>query len=348
MMVSPCQSLATATVTGQFRPPGGPLACSPTFTADPADPEADWARGVVVFRWTAADLTDISRPAAILMIWVDTGTGPDPSWAIRFDVLDDDSFQSRSALFPDRAQAVDALLQRLRRSPLGASLADLGSTALWDALRAAEVDAEHALRVFFSPTVVLPESATDAERDALDVAGTRWTEEPGYDLENEFFMGERWGYLVTRQRPLISVERVQFVYPRPASGIFDIPLDWIRLDKKYGHIRFVPGTQAFAAPLSIGILQAIGGGRGIPQAIQVRYTAGLRNATSQFPELVDLVRRMALLRLLQMQFLPASNSISADGLSESISVDFSKDQADIDGHLERLRQVIHGVQVSFL
>lgn len=253
-----------------------------------------------------------------------------------------------TALFPDDSVAVSRIRQQLTGHGLTGNLVGLEDPVIWDALRAAEVDAEHALRVFFNPTVVLPESATQAERDALEAAGARWVEEPGYDLESEFFMGERWGYLVTRQRPLISVERVQFVYPRPASGIFDIPLDWIRLDKKYGHIRFVPGTHAFAAPLSIGILQAIGGGRGIPQAIQVRYTAGLQNAAGQYPELVDLVRRMALLRLLQMQFLPASNSISADGLSESISVDFSKDQADIEDHLERLRQVIHGVQVTFL
>lgn len=255
---------------------------------------------------------------------------------------------SGTALFPDESVAVARVRQQLTGHGLAGNLVDMEDPILWDALRAAEVDAEHALRVFFGPTVVLPESATDAEREALDTAGTRWIEEPGYDLESEFFMGERWGYLVTRQRPLIRVDRVRFVYPRPASGIFDIPLDWIRLDKKYGHIRFVPGSQAFAAPLSIGILQAIGGGRGIPQAIQVHYTAGLQNAAGQYPELVDLVRRMALLRLLQMQFLPASNSISADGLSESVSVDFSKEQADIEDHLERLRQVIHGVQVTFL
>lgn len=253
-----------------------------------------------------------------------------------------------TALFPDAAQAIAALALDIQSSSQASRLASATDATLWESLRSSEVDAEHALRVFFGPTEILPESATEAERDELDAAGTRWVEEPGYDLDPEFFMGERWGYLVTRQRPLIRVSRMQFVYPRPASGIFDIPLDWIRLDKKYGHIRLVPGTQAFAAPISIGILQAIGGGRGIPQAIQLRYTAGIQDAPSRFPDLVNLVRRMALLRLLRMLFLPASGSISADGLSESLSYDFTKDQASIDADLERLRQVIHGVQVAFL
>jgi hypothetical protein len=177
-----------------------------------------------------------------------------------------------SAIFPQPTLAIDQLRQRAGcAGGLIASLAQLSDTALWEALRAAEADAEIALRVFFSPVEILPESATEAERQALDDAGTRWIEEPGYDLESEFFMGDRWGYLATRHRPLIAVTRMQFVDPRPASGIFEIPKDWLRLDKKYGHIRLVPSTQAYAAPLTIGILQALGGGRDIPQAIQLRY-----------------------------------------------------------------------------
>jgi hypothetical protein len=91
-------------------------------------------------------------------------------------------------------------------------------------------------------------------------------------------------------------------------------------------------------------MQVMGAGRTVPQMIQLRYTAGLRNAAQQYPELVDLVQRMATLRILQSQFVGASSSISADGLSESRSLDLDKFQGDIDQHLERLRQVIHGVQ----
>ena len=184
------------------------------------------------------------------------------------------------------------------------------------------------------------------------------------DILNEFY----WGVYNAYGKPLWSLLRIdlatadwnpfinsghsndggmasmQFVYPQPYSGVFSVPTDWIRTDKKYGHIRLVPGTQAFAAPLSAWVMQVMGAGRTVPQMIQLRYTAGLRNAAQQYPELVDLVQRMAALRILQAQFVGASSSISADGLSESRSLDLDKFQGDIDQHLERLRQVIHGVQ----
>lgn len=249
-------------------------------------------------------------------------------------------------LFPDIAQAIWTFRSRMKSPLLQGQTFEDAEIEL--ALRAAESDAEHALRVFFGPVEVLPESATQAEKDALDEAGTRWIEEPGYDLDGEFFAGERWGYLVTRQRPIISVSSMVFAYPQPVAAVYTVPASWIRVDKKFGHIRLVPSSQAFVAPLSMFVMQVIGGGLGLPQAIQIRYRAGLQNAAQKYPDLLDVVQRMALMRLVQNLMLPVSGSISADGLSESISVDLAKAQDDIDRHLERLRQVIHGVQVAFL
>lgn len=250
-----------------------------------------------------------------------------------------------SGLFPDIALAVLAFRAGRLKSPLlsGYTFDDLD---IQTALLAAENDAEHALRTFFGPVVVLPESETQAERDALDEAGTRWVDDPGHDMEPDFFNGERWGYLVTRHKPIRSVAYMKFVYPQPISNIYEVPADWIRLDKKYGHVRLVPGSQAFAAPLAVWLLRTVGGGRTVPHMIQLRYTAGIDPAA--FPDLADLVQRMAALRLLQGLFLPSSGSISADGLSESVSVDWAAYQSDIDARLERLRQAIHGVKVAFL
>jgi hypothetical protein len=248
------------------------------------------------------------------------------------------------SLFPN----LDLTLAEVRQNRLSSSLLSglcLSDSYLETQLRAAEAEAAMALRVFLSSTVVLPETATESEKEALDEAGTAWVEEPGYDLEGDFFSGERWGYLVTRHRPIISVQSMQFVYPQPYSGVFSVPLDWVRTDKKYGHIRLVPGTQAFAAPLSAWVMQVMGAGRTIPQMIQLRYTAGLRNAAVQYPELPDLVQRMAMLRVIHNQFPATSGSISADGLSESSSVQLDQYQQDIDASLERLRQMIHGVQL---
>lgn len=215
-------------------------------------------------------------------------------------------------------------------------------------LIAAEADASRQLRVYFSPTVIIPDDALQAEIDSLEAAGTRYAQEAAYDYDAHFFTGERWGYIVTQQKPIVSVQSIKFAYPSPTNQIFEIPASWIRLDKKYGHIRLVPATQSFSAPLSAFIMQALGGGRTVPFMIHVRYTAGLNNAAKDYPDLLDLVKKMATMRIMQDAFLPQSGSISSDGLSQSISVDLQKWHDGIEDKLDALRDEIHGPRVAFL
>lgn len=252
-----------------------------------------------------------------------------------------------SGLFADLAGAV-ADLRANRLAALPGGLANLPDAEILASLVAAEADAERSLRVFLSPTVVLPDLATQAEKDALDEAGTRWIEEPGYDLEPDFFQGNRWGYVVLNHCPVISVQSLKFVYPAPATTVWDVPAEWIRLDKRFGHLRLVPSGSLVTAPLSVFAVQLLGGGRVVPQAVQARYTSGLSHAARDYPDLLDLVRRMAMLKLMQGAFLPTSGSLSVDGLSESQSFDLSKYQDDVDSRLERLRQSIHGIRATFL
>ena len=61
-----------------------------------------------------------------------------------------------------------------------------------------------------------------------------------------------------------------------------------------------------------------------------------------------MVKRMASLKLLKTAFLPQSGSISADGLSQSSSVDVSKWQDEIDHDLGALRNAIHGIRFAVL
>lgn len=254
------------------------------------------------------------------------------------------------SLFPDQIAAVDALRQDrllLARSTLGNADA-FSDDYLYNQLLAAQADIERRLRVFAEPVEVLPEGATQAERDALDTAGTRWVEEPGYDLEPDFFQGDSWGYLVTRHHPLIAVHSIRFIYPQPLPAVWEVPASWIRLDRKYGHIRLVPGTQAFAAPLSAWVMQVMGGGRSVPHMIQVRYRAGLENAARDYPDLLDLVQKSAVLRMLEDAFLPQSGSISADGLSRSTSIDASRYREQIDSRLGQLRDALSGIRCLVL
>lgn len=248
-------------------------------------------------------------------------------------------------LFDDSAAVAEFL-----QSSWGAQLSSyidldaVGLDEIESKLLAAEADAERQLRTYFGPIEVLPESATQEEIDAL--GGARYIREAAYDYDSEFFRGDRWGYIVTHTKPIIDVHSIRFSYPSPQGSLWEIPKDWIRLDRKYGHIRLVPASQSFSAPLSAFIMQALGGGRVVPFMIQVRYQAGINPA--DFPDLVDVVKKLAVMKLLQSAFLPQSGSISADGLSESASVDLSKWHDGIEDKLNDLRDAIHGPRFAVL
>lgn len=185
-------------------------------------------------------------------------------------------------------------------------------------LQAAESDISRRLKVKLEPTAVFPYPPSEEEIAALD--GKPYLDEPGYDYDPEFFRAERWGYIITRQRPIISVEEVRLAYPSPSQTVYKIPDDWLRLDRKYGQIRMVPASSAFVAPLGAFIMQALGGGHTIPSMIQLKYTAGLEDAKTKWPDLIDVIMRAAVLKMIKGGFFPGSESISSDGLTQSRTV----------------------------
>jgi hypothetical protein len=255
-----------------------------------------------------------------------------------------------SALFPELRAAATIVQQRY--GGVFAKYADSAAAtvdAIESALLAAEADASRRLRVRFSPTTIVPDDASEAEVEELEAMGDPYATESAYDYEPALWTPEDWGYLVLRQKPVIRIERVEFAYPAPTTGIFQVPDNWIRLDRKAGHIRFVPnGPSLQAGPMSVFILSSMAGGRVIPGMIRVRYVAGLQNAARDFPDLIDVVKKMAVLRVLQSAFLPQSGSISADGLSRSYSVDIQKWHDGVDDAIDVLMQSIHGPRVMIL
>ncbi len=224
----------------------------------------------------------------------------------------------------------------------------LSDDYIWAKLQAAEADAAHRLRCFLVPTVMVPEGVDDSVRDAYTDAGTPWHDEPAYDWDPMLFKGEQWGFMQTRNRPVVKVTEMRFIYPGTYQSMYEIPQDWLKIDKKYGHIRLVPSGHFLGLPLEAWLLKVFSGGRSIPHMLQIFYVAGLENATVNHPDLVDLIKRMAVLRILRDQFPPASGSVSADGLSESLSVDLDKFDAAVDNSLKHLRQQIHGVRMAVL
>lgn len=260
---------------------------------------------------------------------------------------------TRSMLFV-KDLAVDSLRRdRLMLAAAGAMpTVAVSDDYLWDKLRSAEASIARELRVPLVPTAFFPDTPSDAEIAAL--GGMPWAIDPGYDYNpSEFSFSDKWGFLKLRNKPLQSVSRVRFAYPGGPTAHYDLPLDWIRSDKKFGQIQFVPSSTAFAAPLNAFVMQAIGNGRTIPLAIQISYVAGLANVAQDWPDIIDAVMKTASLKVIEDAFLPQSGSISADGLSQSMSNDMDKHHDMIDrllhggkGSNGGLMAAIHGVRLG--
>lgn len=323
--------------------------------------------------WTPEDPSVVCSQAAvsgsITSVWI-TGGQAGNWYAIVNEIVTNDgrkdsrvcllyvrpAVNAGSALFPIRLVA----LAKLRRDRLMMAAAGsmptvtLSDDYLWDKLQAAESEMAHDLRVPLAPTHFFPTEPSVDEIAAL--AGKPWALDPGYDYQpNDFAYNDKWGFIKLRNKPLQSVSRVRFAYPGGPTAHYDLPLDWIRADKKYGQIQFVPSSTAFAAPLNAFVMQAIGQGRTIPLAIQISYVAGLDNVTANYPELLDAVYKKAALKVVEDAFLPQSGSISADGLSQSMSNDMDKHRDTIDhiinggkGSNGGLMTAIHGVRFGVM
>lgn len=324
-----------ATVTAGFYTLDGVTPLTDLVTGLSTTNQADWPHGVAAFEFSAGQTSDITTINVQLRVFVMVD-GDEEEWTVLFELAQPGT---ESALFPERLSAVASLQSQLSGMGYDVSEADA-----WASIKAAEADAQRKLRVFLKPTYVLPFPVPATDLAAVP-EGTPWVEEPGYDYEPDLFQGEGWGYLVTRHKPIISVDYVQFAYPQPLNSVWNLPLEWLRLDKKYGHIRIVPAGTSYSAPFSAWMMQVLGGGRNIPQMIRVRYKAGLENAALQYPDLVDAVKKMAILRLVETAMPGTSESISADGLSQSKSLDLNQYRDAIKTKLDAVSEAIHGVKM---
>jgi len=197
------------------------------------------------------------------------------------------------------------------------------------------------------PTEIFSDEPTAAERSLLGT--TPYEVEPGYDMKTDFFSPSHgFGTLSLRVRPVISVSSIKLIYPSFSSTVFDIPISWVRLDKKYGNIKIVPGAGTLNAPLSIFMAQALSSGNTIPDMIRVRYTAGILLLDNKNADVLNLIMKMAALSTLQNAFVPQSESISVDGVSQSKSVDIGKMKADVRDDLETVKQRLLGPIFGFM
>lgn len=321
----------------------------PGITVSSTTPGSDWANGQAVVTLSAAQTAALPAGDALLVL---TGPFGTKAFAVACRAV---GAVTRSALFV-RDVAVDqlrddSLMMAARGAMPGIAVTD---DYLWAKLLAAEYEMSHELRVPLVPTAFFAQEPSQDEVAALN--GMPWGIDPGYDYHpNDFSFNDKWGFVRLRNKPLHTVSRVRFAYPGGTTAHYDLPLDWVRADKKYGHIQFVPSSTAFAAPLNTFVMQAIGNGRTIPLALQINYVAGLADVRANYPELMDAIFKMASLKVIEDAYLPQSGSISADGLSQSISNDMEKHSATVDriinggkGGNGGLMAAIHGIRVGVM
>ncbi|HEX7906768.1 MAG TPA: hypothetical protein VF534_01565 [Paraburkholderia sp.] len=348
---APVAIAPTSTVTAQLFAMDGVTPLSPVKSPLATDTGANWSAGVVVVSFDQATMAAVPVGPAMLVL-----TSSAPAMAKRFKIdVEAAGTATRSLLF-----VKDFAIEELRADRLLAASSNFfsGQTLtddyIWSKLVAAESEVGHALRVPLVPTQFFPYAPT-ADQIAALPPGMPWAVDPPYDYGPSFFEGDTWGYLATRQKPCQSVQLMQFAYPDPASMVFAVPADWIRLDQKYGVIRLVPSTYAITVPLSSFIMQAVAAGRTIPFMMNITYVAGIANAYTDYPELIDVIKKKAVLKLIEDTFPVQSGSISADGLSQSISVDMEKYRDSIDVTLNGekgtnggLMTAIHGIRSAVM
>ena len=149
-------------------------------------------------------------------------------------------------------------------------------------------------------------------------------EEDPYRFRPDFWTGT--GFIPLRFRPVLSVERLD-MYSAVDTKILDL-LQWIRLDKRKGHIGLYPraGKDNLISSSAYGMTMIGWGFQGKPYShgFKIDYTAGLKNASFVEKDMREIIGKVAVLKLLNIigDGLIAgfsSSSLSLDGVSESFS-----------------------------
>lgn len=250
------------------------------------------------------------------------------------------------SIFGSSSAEALAELADVRLSMAGVKSADAcagpaGAAYLSNKLQAAEADVASKLGCFLEPTEVFPVPPTDDEVAALQ--GSPYAVEQPYDLPPDFVSFSNFGFVQLNQRPLNSITSIRLIHPSQNLTRFDLPLAWVRIERKYAQFTVAAVGSMGTFPMGMFVLQTLTGGRSVPLMMYVRYNAGLPANHPMVPLVKDTILRLAAYRSLTDRFTGQSESVSADGLSQSVSNDLSKWRDMINDDLKSIRDTIHGI-----
>jgi hypothetical protein len=164
------------------------------------------------------------------------------------------------------------------------------------------------------------ESAVQYLQDRLDITlfPTVITDER-HDYKRRQF--ENFMYVQTHQIPVMSVEKVELVFPG-GNKIVEFSGNALMVDKSAGTIEIFPTVGTYAASFYSGPNSFYGAHDYLPQFMRIHYTAGFSKVPADLVEMVGMLASMGPFNIagdLVGGAGIASSSIGIDGLSQSIS-----------------------------
>lgn len=339
---APVSIPADAVVTATLLVDDDPV--TPEVVLSPVAIGARWAEGVVLVAFTAEQTAGLVAGSTVMLRITAgvAGGGGDQSWLVALAVAA--AGAGRSALFVRTRDLPSFRTGRLATlcCSTGIDPSKLDDDFLWEMMVEGEAQLAVALGIDLQPTEYFPVVPPTPD-EIVALAGRPWKVEPGYDCTPNFFSASSWGTTKLRTKLVTAIHRVQVVYPPQPQPIFTVPPSWVLFDAPGSVLQIIPGgSGASEVPLSVFVLQTLTSGYTVPHMLRVRYTAGLTPEHEFYQLIRGLALRQGAVRVLMNSFIPQSGSISADGLSQSASMDVSKYQDALDAEIESLHQRLKG------
>lgn len=174
---------------------------------------------------------------------------------------------------------------------------------------------------------------------------------------------DNYGPIRLQYRPVVSVQRMRITLG-PIDTVIDLPLDWLRVDKRAGEINLVPirGTaQLSSMAAGLAMLTSLGFANTeyMPDSIAVDYVVGLPSdwATNEYSEWSDLKLHLAdwcalqLLRDIDHVYGAGLANVanSADGLSQQLNYDrFQQKTAQLEARLTQFMETLNAQEQPFM